>query len=68
MRPCSHAERVFSSIARDRLLNVFALRALRRATELLGYATGLRLAELRDSVEPLQTCFSRLEESALHAR
>lgn len=66
MRPSSHAERVLDSIARNRHLSVFALRALRKATELLGY--GLRLAELRDSGEPLQACFSRAEESALHAR
>lgn len=68
MRPCSHAERVFLSLAKNRHLNVFALCALRKATELLGYATGLRLAELRDSREPLQICFSRAEENALHAR
>ncbi|HEX9723331.1 MAG TPA: hypothetical protein VGC53_03525 [Vicinamibacteria bacterium] len=41
---------------------------MRKATELLGYATGLRLAELRDSGEPLQICFSRAEENALYAR
>ena len=46
MRPSSHAERVFVSIAKNRHLNAFALCALRKATELLGYATGLRLAEL----------------------
>jgi len=68
MRPSSHAERVFVSIAKNRHLNAFALCALRKATELLGYATGLRLAELRDSGEPLQICFSRVEENALHAR
>ena len=68
MRPCSHAERIFLSLAKNRHLNVFALCALRKATELLGYATGLRLAELRDSGEPLQICFSRVEENALHAR
>ena len=68
MRPSSHAERVFVSIAKNRHLNAFALCALRKATELLGYAIGLRLAELRDSGEPLQICFSRVEENALHAR
>jgi transposase InsO family protein len=44
------------------------MRALLRANELLGLALGLRLAELRDSREPLQAAFSQAETNLFLAR
>jgi transposase InsO family protein len=67
MNASSYADRVFLALIKNRELNQHALRALRKATHLLGLAAGMRLAELRESDEPLQRCFSQTEENALHA-
>ncbi len=61
-------ERLFVSLMKQRNLERFAVRALLKANELLGLALGARLAELRDSGEPLQTVFAESEVNAIQAR
>ena len=53
---------------KQRNLERFAVRALLKANELLGLALGARLAELRDSEEPLQTVFAESEANVIQAR
>jgi hypothetical protein len=67
MNASSYADRVFLPLIKNRELNQLVLRALRKATHLLAIAAGMRLAERRDSKEPLQKCFSQAEENALLA-
>ena len=61
-------ERLFVSLMKQRNLERFAVRALLKANELLGLALGARLAELRDSGEPLQAVFAESEANAIQAR
>jgi len=61
-------ERLFVSLINQRNLERFAVRALLKANELLGLALGARLAELRDSGEPLQAVFADSEANAIQAR
>ncbi|GMR22354.1 MAG: hypothetical protein BMS9Abin37_0699 [Acidobacteriota bacterium] len=61
-------DRLFVSLVKRASLERLALRALLRANELLGFALGVRLAELRDAEEPIQTVFAQSETNALHAR
>ena len=58
-------ERLFVSLMKQRNLERFAVRALLKANELLGLALGARLAELRDSGEPLQAVFAESEANAI---
>ncbi len=60
-------ERLFVSLMKQRNLERF-VRALLKANELLGLALGARLAELRDSGEPLQAVFAEAEANAIQAR
>lgn len=48
-------------------LDMLALQALRKATRLLSLALASRLAELRDSGEPIQILHAKLEEHAILA-
>ena len=61
-------ERLFVSLMKQRNLERFAVRALLKANELLGLALGARLAELRDSGEPLLAVFAESEANAIQAR
>ncbi len=63
----SHTERVFRALIKNRRIKRPVLRALRRANHLHGLAIGWRLAELRDSEDPLLIRYSKVEENALHA-
>ena len=67
MNVSSYADRVFCALIKNRRINRSALRALRKANHLLGLAIGWYIAELRDSDDPLQACYSKVEENALHA-
>ncbi len=63
----SFAERVALAIAKNRSLDRAAMKALLKASELLGLALGHRLTELRDSGDPLQISFSESQTSILFA-
>jgi len=61
-------ERLFASLMKQRHLERFAVRALLKANDLLGLALGARLAEIRDSGEPIQAVFAQSEANAIQAR
>ena len=61
----SFTDRVLSSIAKSRDLDGPAMRALMKATELLGLASGLELVRLRDSTEPLLQAYGQVKLEAL---
>ena len=63
----SFLDRAVLSIARTRGLDTIAMKALIKASELLGLALGIRLAELRDSEDPLQAAFADGQASFLLA-
>ncbi len=58
-------DRVLSSIAKSRDLDRPAMRALMKATELLGLASGLELVRLRDSTEPLHQAYAQAKLEAI---
>ncbi len=68
MTGSSYTDRIIITLAKHRNLDRMALRALMKANELLGLAVGVRLAEIRDSGEPLQEAFAEGEFQALQAR
>ena len=57
-----YADRIFLAFMKRRGLDVFALKALRKANELLGFAIGARLAEMRESGEPFLRAAAKNEE------
>ncbi len=63
----SYAQRVLAAALRRRGLDRIALCALRKATELLGLALGVRLGEMRERGSALLELQSRAEQGALHA-
>ncbi len=64
----SYTDRIIISLAKRKNLDRVALRSLMKANELLGLAIGVRIAEIRDSGEPLQEAFAESEVQALQAR
>jgi hypothetical protein len=64
----SYTDRVIVSLTKRCHLDRLAVRALMKTHQLLGLALGLRLAELRDSDEPLESVFAYGELQALQAR
>jgi len=64
----SFTDRVLSSIVKSRDLDRPAMRALMKATELLGLASGLELVRLRESPEPLQQAYGQAKLEAFRAR
>ncbi len=68
MEGTTYADRIILSLAKRKNLQRLALHALMKANEMLGLALGVRLAELRDSEEPLQQAFAESEVHALQAR
>jgi len=68
MKGSSCAEQLLGSLAAHPDLNSDALRALMKATRLLGLTCGIQLAEYRNSSEPLQIAFADLRRLALMAR
>ena len=65
----SFTDRLLCSVAKSRDLDRPAMRALMKATELLGLASGLELVRLRESHEPLQQAYGqvRMGEAGRHA-
>jgi len=63
----SLAERAFLALAKSRDLDRFAMKAVLKASELLGFALGHRLRALRDSQDPLQAAFAEGQENLLLA-
>ena len=63
--PMPLTDRVLSSIAKSRDLDRPAMRALMKATELLGLASGLELVRLRDSTEPLHQAYAQAKLEAI---
>jgi DNA-binding XRE family transcriptional regulator len=61
------SERLAIRLARTRALEPLSLRALLKATHLLGLALGARLAEMRAAGIPTLALQSRAEENGLHA-
>ena len=61
----SFTDRVLSSIAKSRDLDRTAMRALMKATELLGLASGLELVRLRDSTDPLHQAYGQAKLETL---
>ena len=68
MEGSSRAEELLASLATHSDLDPDALRALIKATRLLGLTCGTQLAEYRNSGEPLQIAFADLRRFALLAR
>lgn len=68
MDSLSYADRVFLAAVKRRGLETLALRALMRATELLGLVLGRRLAELREAGDPLGVALADVQVQTLHAR
>ena len=58
----SFADRVFLASIRKGPLELIGLHALRKANHLLGLALGQRIAELRESGDPMLVAQSRIEE------
>jgi hypothetical protein len=63
-----YGERALLALIRRRGLDSLALRALRRASELLGLAIGMRLAELREAGEPFLDAACKAEERSVLLR
>ncbi len=68
MKGSSDAERLLVALANHPDLDPDALRALLKATRLLGLACGAQLAQYRNSEEPLQVAFADVRRLALLAR
>ncbi|MGH9461204.1 MAG: transposase [Vicinamibacteria bacterium] len=68
MEGSSRAGELLASLATHPDLDPDALRALIKATRLLGFACGAQLAEYRNSGEPLQMVFAEVRRLALLAR
>jgi len=68
MKGSSYAEKLLVSLTTHRDLAPDALRALIKATRLLGLACGTQLAQYRNSGEPLQAAFADVQRLALVAR
>ena len=63
----SFTDRLLCSVAKSRDLDRPAMRALMKATELLGLASGFELVRLRESREPLQQAYGQAKLEALRA-
>ena len=68
MKGSSDAERLLVTLANHPELNPDALRALIKATRLLGLACGTQLAQYRNSDEPLQIAFADVRRLAILTR
>ena len=68
MKGSSCAERLLVSLATLPALDPVALRALIKATRLLGFACGAQLAQYRNPREPLQAAFADVRRFALLAQ
>jgi hypothetical protein len=64
----TYRDRLFLALVRHKKLEPFALRALLKATHLLGLALGSRLAQMHESGDLRQKLLAEAHEQALHAR
>jgi len=65
MNPDSRLDRMVLSMARHRGLDRPLLAVLRRASELLGLVIGMRIAQMRDTGEPVLALASKVETQAV---
>jgi transposase InsO family protein len=64
--PTPYLDRLLRAAMKRRSLDDLALRALMKATHLLGLALAERLRQYRDSSDPVLDRFARLQEQTLH--
>lgn len=65
--PSPYLDRLLRAAMRRRDLDTLALRALMKATHLLGLALAARLREYRDGRDPALDRFAQIQEQVLHA-
>ena len=65
--PSPYLDRLLRAAMRRRDLDTLALRALMKATHLLGLALAGRLREYRDGQDPALDRFAQIQEQVLHA-
>lgn len=65
--PSPYLDRLLRAAMRRRNLDTLALRALMKATHLLGLALASRLREYRDGRDPALDRFAQIQEQVLHA-
>lgn len=65
--PSLYLDRLLRAAMSRRNLDTLALRALMKATHLLGLALASRLREYRDARDPARDAFARIHEQILHA-
>jgi putative transposase len=61
-----YLDRLLRAAMKRRALDTLAIRALMKATHLLGLALAQRLRECRDSGDPLLASYARWQEEAIH--